>query len=215
MGVMEIDAITVAAMVAAGVMLAYRSAGQAMSATDTAEPDQLPDTWDTLTTTFDPMTYYTGTTDASTADSNVSAFLNMIANAEGTAGEKGYQTMFGYHYFYSFADHPRQYWDFTDLAGRQLKSSAAGRYQIIIKTWDALKDKLNLVDFSPESQDAAAIELIRERGALADVQAGRIEDAIRKCAPVWASLPGAGYNQPERQLTSLLTTYQQSGGTFA
>lgn len=208
---------TVAAILAAAVVLAYRSAGQELPAGTEAdeEPDQLPDTWDTLTTTFDPMTYYTGQTDASAADSNISAFLGMIAYAEGTAGENGYQTMFGYHRFYSYADHPRQYFDFVDQTGKHLKSSAAGRYQIIVKTWDSLKAKLGLQDFSPESQDAAAIELIRERGALADVQAGRIESAIRKCAPVWASLPGAGYNQPERQLTSLLTNYQQSGGTFA
>jgi lysozyme len=201
------------AAILAGVT--YASWRSTPASQDAAEHDQLPDTWDTLTATLDPMTYYTGTTDASTADSNTAAFLGMIAYAEGTDGERGYQTMFGYRYFDSYADHPRQYFSFTDGAGRQLKSSAAGRYQIIVKTWDALKAKLGLVDFSPESQDAAAIELIRERGALADVQAGRIESAIRKCAPVWASLPGAGYNQPERQITSLLTNYQQAGGTFA
>jgi lysozyme len=164
---------------------------------------------------IDPTSYYTGSTSSDTAASNERAFLDMIAYAEGTAGPEGYSTMFGYHQFYSYADHPRQYFDFTDQAGNHLKSSAAGRYQIIVKTWDALKAKLGLMDFSPASQDAAAIELIRERGALADVQAGRIESAIRKCAPVWASLPGAGYNQPERQITSLLTNYQQAGGTFA
>jgi lysozyme len=97
--------------------------------------------------------------------------------------------------------------------GNTYKTSAAGRYQFLVKTWDELKDKLNLVDFSPASQDAAAIELIRQRGALNDVKAGRIQSAIAKCAPIWASLPGAGYNQPERKLSSLLTAFNNSGGT--
>jgi lysozyme len=70
--------------------------------------------------------------------------------------------------------------------GSGCKSTAAGRYQIIKPTWLSLKSKLGLPDFSPASQDAAAIELIRQRGALADVQAGRIESAVNKCAKVWA-----------------------------
>lgn len=162
-----------------------------------------------------PSTYTGNTTNAATANDNVSAFLDLIASAEGTLNERGYQTQFGYRYFTSFADHPRQYFDYTDQAGRTLKTSASGRYQIIVKTWDALKSKLGLQDFSPASQDAAAVELIRQRGALNDVKAGRIADAVSKCAPVWASLPGAGYNQPEKSLTSLLTTYANQGGTLA
>ena len=43
---------------------------------------------------------------------------------------------------------------------------------------------LNLSDFGPDAQDAAALELVRQRGALADVQAGRIVQACAKCAPI-------------------------------
>lgn len=162
-----------------------------------------------------PSTYTGNSNDAYTANANLSAFLDLIAYAEGTLNERGYMTMFGYRYFQSYADHPRQYFDYTDQAKRTFKTSAAGRYQIIVKTWDSLKAKLGLQDFSPASQDAAAIELIRQRGALNDVKAGRIESAIAKCAPVWASMPGAGYNQPERDLASLLTTYTAQGGNLA
>jgi muramidase (phage lysozyme) len=56
--------------------------------------------------------------------------------------------------------------------------------------------------------------LIRERGALSDVQAGNFTSAIAKCAPTWASLPGAGYSQPERKLASLQAAYTQAGGTL-
>ena len=177
------------------------------------EPDQLPGALDAALIAMTPSTYTPSNVDADTAQNNRAAFLAMIRYAEGTDGPRGYETMFGYRYFDSYADHPRQYFPFTDGAGRKLKSSAAGAYQIIVKTWDTLRARLGLPDFSPASQDAAALELIRERGALADVDAGRFADAVRKVSKVWASLPGAGYAQPERALSSLYAAYRSAGGT--
>lgn len=177
------------------------------------EPDQLPGALDAALIAMTPSTYTPSNVDADTAQNNRAAFLAMIRYAEGTAGPRGYETMFGYRYFDSYADHPRQYFPFTDGAGRQLKSSAAGAYQIIVKTWDTLRERLGLPDFSPASQDAAALELIRERGALADVDAGRFAAAVSKVRKVWASLPGAGYAQPERSLSSLYAVYREAGGT--
>lgn len=145
---------------------------------------------------------------------NERAALDTIAFAEGTSGANGYRMMFGGGLVDSLADHPRRFFTFTDKAGRTLRTSAAGRYQFLSRTWDALASKLNLPDFGPESQDRAALELIRERGALADVRAGRFEAFIAKCAPVWASLPGAGYAQPERKLSQLVAAYTQAGGTL-
>ena len=187
-----------------------------------SDSDNLPteDTQQTTTTLEDafvainPSTYASGQ-GVGDPDANVSAFLDMIAYSEGTAGPEGYRTMFGHRLFDSFADHPRQYFSFTNSLGQQLKTSAAGRYQFLASTWDSLKQKLGLQDFSPASQDAGCIELIRQRGALPDVQAGRTSAAITKCAPVWASLPGAGYNQPERKLSQLLAAYTSAGGTTA
>ena len=83
-----------------------------------------------------------------------------------------------------------------------------------MRTWDELARRLQLPDFGPESQDAAALELIRQRGATNDVRAGRISQAIAKCAPIWASLPGAGYAQNENKLTSLVAQYQAAGGNL-
>lgn len=177
------------------------------------EIDQLPGLLDQAIIAMTPSTYTPSGVDFDTAARNRAAFLAAIRYAEGTAGERGYNTMFGYRYFDSFADHPRQYFDYTDLSGRTLKTSAAGAYQIIVRTWDALRARLGLPDFSPASQDAAALELIRERGALADVDAGRFADAVRKVSKVWASLPGAGYAQPERALSSLYAAYRSAGGT--
>lgn len=158
---------------------------------------------------------------------NEAAFLRMIRHAEGTAGPNGYRTMFGGSLFSSFADHPRIAKQFTDKAGRKLWTSAAGAYQFMavspipggkstkVDTWDRIAAKLGLSDFGPASQDAAALELIREAGALADVRAGRFDAAVSKVRGIWASMPGAGYAQPEKSLLSLRGVYAQAGGVFA
>jgi len=146
------------------------------------------------------------------AAANRRAFLDMIAFSEGTSGPQGYLTMFGGRLMDSLEVHPHQYFSFTNSRGEQLKTSAAGRYQFLGKTWDSLAAKLGLPDFSPESQDAGAIELIRQRGALPDVDSGRLTAAVQKCAPVWASLPGAGYAQPERKLYQLEAAFTDAGG---
>ena len=145
---------------------------------------------------------------------NRKAFLDMLAFSEGTSGPNGYNTLFGGGIFDSFADHPRKVFSFSNSKGEQLTTSAAGRYQFLARTWDSLKAKLSLPDFGPDSQDAAALELVRQRGAIPDVDAGRLDAAIQKCSPIWASLPGAGYSQPERKLTDLNRAYAQAGGTI-
>jgi len=152
---------------------------------------------------------------ASRGDQNLSAFLMMIRAAEGTDGPRGYQTMFGYKYFSSFADHPRQKFAFKQTDGATNYTTAAGAYQFLSSTWDGLKAKLGLPDFSPASQDAGAVELIRERGALADVLAGRFEAAIKKLGAVWASLPSSMYPQGKRTMQFVKQAYEQAGGTYA
>lgn len=173
------------------------------------EPDQTTTIFEDVIVSLTPSTYAPVDVPADIAASNVRAFLDMIAYSEGTkgVGDDGYNQLFGYSTFDSYADHPRKYIPF-----RNTTTSAAGRYQILARTWDGVRGKLGLPDFSPASQDAAAVELIRERGALGDVQAGRTVQAINKVAKVWASLPGAGYNQPERKLSALLSAYASAGG---
>lgn len=201
------------ALGAALALWAWKMQRDTVPVVDYEEPSQEPDFIDTLMLAATPSTWASSTTATETEAANVRAFLDMLAYAEGTDGPRGYQTMFGYRYFNDYADHPRIYWPYTDQAGRQIKTSAAGRYQIIVSTWDSLKNKLGLPDFSPASQDAAAIELIRQRGALPDVKAGNVVDAIDKCRKTWASLPGAGYNQPERDISALKTAFNNAGGT--
>lgn len=166
------------------------------------------------------------------AVANVRAFLLMIRAAEGTADDNGYRALFGHRpgrpvLFDSFADHPRKAVQFTHQTRGLLWTSAAGAYQAMavsplpggkstrVNTWDRIRAKLNLPDFSPASQDAFAVELIDEKGALLDVQEGRFDVAVGKVRDVWASLPGAGYGQPERDLAGLRAVYVAQGGALA
>lgn len=148
---------------------------------------------------------------AALADPNVQAFLAVIRAGEGTAGENGYRTRFGGGLFDSFADHPGGTVS-AKSGGRVLVSSAAGAFQHLIGTWRECQAALGLPDFSPASQDLAAVFLINRRRALADVLAGRIEAAIAKCNREWASLPGSPYGQPVVKLERALETYRVAGG---
>jgi muramidase (phage lysozyme) len=144
---------------------------------------------------------------------NVCAFLDMIAYSEGTAGkgDDGYNVIVGGKTFASYGDHPR-----TLVHLRPgLASTAAGRYQLLERYFDAYKTKMHVPDFSPIAQDAIAIEQIQESGALNDIAAGRFAVAIGKCAHIWASLPGAGYGQRENKLEDLRAAYCAAGGSCA
>ena len=185
---------------------------------DDDHASQLPTLLEEIAVTVDPTTYIPAAVAPGLADANERAFLDMIAFSEGTAGPDGYFAMFGFpapgRTAANLDDHPGLYFEFEDRAGNRLKTSAAGRYQFLLRTWRELQRSLNLPDFGPASQDAAALELVRQRGALNDVRAGRLQSAIAKCAKTWASLPGAGYNQPERKLSHLAAAYQQAGGNL-
>lgn len=139
---------------------------------------------------------------------NLQAFLTLIRTGEGTADDGGYSRLFGGGSFDGFADHPRQ-----RVTRSGLTSTAAGAYQILARTWDDLKNSgYSFPDFSPASQDKAAIALIKRRGALADVLAGRFDRAITKCNKEWASLPGSPYGQPTLSMSRARQILAQAGG---
>jgi muramidase (phage lysozyme) len=162
---------------------------------------------------------------SSGSDANVAAFLQTLRVSEGTAGDRGYQTECGYTYFDDYSVHPAVAgWHGLPLSdamctaagyGAGCVSTAAGAYQINKPTWNRISAKLGLSDFSPASQDAAAIGLIDEKGALADVRNGNFASAIGKVKRVWASLPGAGYSQGEHSLATLQAAYLNAGGALA
>jgi muramidase (phage lysozyme) len=145
---------------------------------------------------------------------NCGAFLHMIRVGEGTADEDGYRRMFGGELFDSFADHPRKAIT-KKLGGKPITSTAAGAPQFLSRTWDEVAKALGLRDFSPANQDIGALFLIDRRKALDDVLAGRIEQAIRKCAKEWASLPTSPYGQPVKTMEQALAAYRSAGGELS
>lgn len=83
------------------------------------------------------------------------SFLNAMS-----AGESpDYNTMYGGGRFEEMNDHPRQAVPIRSGPNAGKTSSAAGRYQFLGSTWDEAKNALGLPDFSPDSQDAAAVWL--------------------------------------------------------
>lgn len=142
---------------------------------------------------------------------NVRAFLRAIRLGEGTFDDDGYRRIVGGGLFDDFTDHPRQrVW----IERYKVWSTAAGAYQVIAGTWDEMRAKYGLPDFSPASQDRGAVGLLIRRKALDDVLAGRIEQAIAKCRLEWASLPGSPYGQRTESMQRVLDTYVAAGGSF-
>ncbi len=128
------------------------------------------------------------TTASGTSDPNLRAVLDMIAWAEGTStiagSDRGYNVQYTGRLFNNgYRDHPRQ------ILGTGLRSSASGRYQFLIRTWDGLVRKLGLTSFSPENQDKAAIDLLKQRGAYDAVLKQDWPTVLDKIACEWASIP--------------------------
>lgn len=149
---------------------------------------------------------------------NEKAFLDMIAYSEIgpkllAISDNGYNVLVGSTpsaplLFSSYADHP-------NILNGKLNSSAAGRYQLLRRWWPSYKKQLSLTDFGHASQDAVALQQIRECRALDSINDGRFENAVSLCAHIWASLPGAGYGQHENDLAQLKNAYCAAGGTLA
>lgn len=154
-------------------------------------------------------------TTPTSASKQVIAFLDVIAWTEGTdrnigdGARTGYNIMFTGKTFSSFADHPRQF-----IRSGGITSTAAGRYQFLNTTWDDIARKLGLKDFSPENQDKAAIQLIKRRGALDEIERGKIEAACDILSYEWASLPPARYRQPTIPIRQVEQLFKQAGGVL-
>lgn len=149
---------------------------------------------------------------------NEAAFLDMIAISEIgqpllNVSDDGYNVLVGStpdnpHLFDSYADHP----NVLVTINSNLQSTAAGRYQLLHRWWEAYKTLLNLPDFSPESQDRVALQQIKERKAINDINDGDIKSAIIKCSNLWASLPGNDYGQHQNKFNDLIAAFKSSGG---
>lgn len=145
---------------------------------------------------------------------NLRSFLFLIRWCEDTSGPDGYRTIVGGELFTDYSDHPRKLKTGTFANGKAWKSTAAGAYQFLQGTWDECRNTLDLPDFSPESQDRAAVFLIKRRGALHAVEEGNLDQAIQILNKEWASLPGSPYGQPTKSLEACKVIFTRAGGTL-
>lgn len=145
---------------------------------------------------------------------NVLAFLDMIAWSEIgpkllAASDDGYNVVVGGTLFTGYGDHPRKLVQLRP----GLASTAAGRYQLLARYYDAYRKQLGLSNFGPINQDRIAIQQIKERKALSLIQDGKFAAAVTACSNIWASLPGNTYGQHQNDLAKLLAAYKAAGGT--
>jgi muramidase (phage lysozyme) len=143
---------------------------------------------------------------------NVNAFLRAIRLGEGTSDAAGYYRIVGGGHFLDSSRHPNQR---IYIARYGVYSTAAGAYQIISPTWYGLVKQYGFPAFTPEYQDLGAIGLIAECGAIDDVISGDLQEAISKCAPIWASLPGSKAGQRTEKYADVENEFIKNGGVLA
>ena len=101
------------------------------------------------------------------------AFLDMLAWSEGSDNGRqktrnhGYDVIVGGELFTDYSDHPR-----NRHAKPVNQPIYAGCHQLFLLLVDAYRKKYSLKDFSPKSQDAVALQQIKERGALPMIDRG-------------------------------------------
>jgi lysozyme len=238
-GMATMNPLFIAAGLAAFLLLQILAHNRAQATTDQAAADQAADA-DNLWQSVDLLGLAGAAIEARGIDgalsgddqaaANVAAFMATISKAEGTdKGADPYRVCYGYrHTVQDLAEHPavKTSTHPVEWAGEPLDklgpsytgqvSTAAGRYQIKRATWLECKAGAALPDFGPDSQDRAAVFLLKRRGALDDVRAGRFAAAVNRCRQEWASLPGAGYaGQGERSMADLQTAFINNGGALA
>lgn len=134
---------------------------------------------------------------------NARNWLRAISAAEGTTrnGQVRYDIMFGGGTFNDLSRHPD-----TVIDGGRYKSAAAGAYQFMPGTWGEAQRALGLKDFGPNSQDQAALYLMRRRGVDPDTAPINAKN-VAILAPEWASLPTlegkSYYGQPVVSLSEV------------
>lgn len=159
-----------------------------------------------------------------TGSPNRKAFATMVGISEGTVTSKATKND-GYDVIVTGIDgQPEIFTDYSHhpfelgrapkvINSRGLESTASGRYQILRRYWKTYKAQLRLPDFSPASQDAYFFQQLRERNALALVDAGHFEEAIEAVSGLWASLPGKAYvDQRQHTIAHVRSIYEAAGG---
>ena len=132
------------------------------------------------------------------------AFLDMLAWSEGTDNGRqktrnhGYDVIVGGELFTDYSDHPRKLVTLNPNSNQQAPDATS-----FFPVGGMPTAQAGLKDFSPKSQDAVALQQIKEVRFTYD-WSRHIRQAIDRCSNIWASLPGAGYGRSSIRLTAWL-----------
>jgi muramidase (phage lysozyme) len=139
----------------------------------------------------------------------VQAWLHVIRHGESSHDDSAWTVINGGAHFTDYAAHP-----FAGLRTTE-GGRAAGAFQFIPTTWGEAAADCGLTDFGPEAQQIAALWATDRRGALDDVLAGHIDEAVAKCRQEWTSLPGAAEASGRYTLAGARQVFTGYGGTLA
>ena len=95
----------------------------------------------------------------------------------------GYDVIVGGELFTDYSDHPRK------LSHAKPKTQI-NRRRTLPASFPLVRMPAWPERLLSESQDAVALQRIKERGALPMIDRGDIRQAIDRCSNIWASLPG-------------------------
>ena len=142
------------------------------------------------------------------------AFLDMLAWFEGTDNGRqktrtAVMTSLQAESYLALLRSPSQ----TCHAKPKLKSTGAGRYQLLSRWWDAYRKQLGLKISSPKSQDAVALQQIKERGALPMIDRGDIRQQSTVAAISGLHCRALVMVSLEHKADSLIAKFKEAGGT--
>jgi len=140
--------------------------------------------------TFEEFENDLGANNISSLTAHQKALLDTISDVE----SPDYNVITGGKRFQGYDQHP----NIVGVVTPAGPSTAAGKYQITKSTWDRIQAKLHLPDFSPESQDKAAIWLAQDdyrrrtnRELDEDLQSNDpavLENIRKTLSPTWEGL---------------------------
>lgn len=146
---------------------------------------------------------------------NINAFLSVIRQIE---SQNNYNALALGGTFSDFSDHPtRLGWTGARRQDGRV-TTAAGAYQITRTTWDEIRKRLQLPDFSPASQDAAAVAITQfpwRQNAYNDIVTGNFLSAVGKLRNEWESLGRILAHDYVYTLPQITQMYADAGGTIA
>jgi muramidase (phage lysozyme) len=149
------------------------------------------------------------------ANPRIRAFLDTIAFSE---GDTNYDSLFGNHHqtFTDRSTHPGNRGELYN----GVPGGAAGRYQIMPRTYRDLNRLLGPYTMSDRDQDLMAVELIREGPALESLLSGHLDEAISRLGrkKAWTSFPVLENgrwqqnpsHQPTRNIEDLRVRFQEA-----